>query len=80
MHWGIDKGVDESLIRLLLDNNADTNIVDKVTPGTRVRGWCMVWIWCVVQVVVWGEDGVGNRCSKGARMGITGEGGGEGEG
>ena len=51
MHLGVHKDVDESQIRLLLENNADTNIGDKVTPGTRVRGWCMVWIWCVVEVV-----------------------------
>ena len=68
MHLGVEEGRDESLIRLLLDNNADTNIVDKVTPGTRVRGWCMVWIWCVVEVVVVGEDGVSDGCSKGVRM------------
>ena len=80
MHVGVEKGRDESLIRLLLDNNADTNIVDEVTPGTRVRGWCMVWIWCVVEVVVVGEDGASDGFSKGVRMGFTGGDEGEGRG
>ena len=42
----------------------------------------MVWIWCVVEVVVVGEDGASDGCSKGVRMGITGgdEGEGRGEG
>ena len=80
LHWGVEEDR-ESLIRLLLDNNADTNIGDKkVTPGTRARGWCMVWIWCVVEVVVVGEDGVSDGCSKGVSMGITGEDEGEGWG
>ena len=52
-------GRDESLIRLLLENNANPNIRDKVTPGARVRGWCVVWMWCMVEVVVLSEDGVG---------------------
>ena len=33
----------------------------------------MVWMWCVVEVVVVGEDGVGDGCSKGVKMRLTGE-------
>ena len=44
--YGLDSNADESLIRLLLDSNANVNATDKVhPPGTSVRERCMV---CVV--------------------------------
>ena len=58
--YGLFKNADESLIRLLLESNANVNATAKVhPPGDECEGVVHARGGCMVKLAVVGEDGSG---------------------